>query len=335
MSKFVIVVYDLSRDSVGGVQNRAYRFLVGLYKYSSYDVIVFNLYFNNPFYYDDKLIMNFSEVSDLHLELNNFLKNNPVDFVYFIDYRHILSLDPVLLKNKNFKLIASIPDIEHYRFKLDRSCQKKLKIESIFLKKINSLKIDFLHVSCSSHKMLANCFFKTTAKYIITPVGLISDNYAWDKKQMNGIFATRLKKYKNNNKINKFLLYLNKCYYFTDNKKINSHNISNKLFYKQAPSFERIIPYYKKAILNFSLGYLETFSNSLVEGGFYGCVPVVLPSNFVAIDLFESNIIFPNELPFLDFADIQRKSLKVYLLSRTKFDLSKNIAFFLNVINNG
>lgn len=335
MSKFVIVAYDLSRDSVGGVQNRAYRFLVGLCKYSSYDVIVFNLYFNNPFCYNDKLIMNFSEVSDLHFALNKFLINNQVEFVYFIDYRHILSLNYSVLKNKKFKLIASIPDIEHYRFKLDRSCQKKLNVESIFFKKINQLKIDFLHVSCSSHKMLASCFLKNTAKYIITPIGLIADNYTINKKQMVGIVATRQKKYKNNTKISNHLLYLKKCYYFTDNKIIVSNNSYNNLVYKQAPYFEKIIPYYKRAIVNFSLGYLETFSNSLIEGGFYGCVPVILPSNFIAIDLFEGNVIFPSELPFLDLSTIQKKSLQIYLLSRTKFDLNKNINVFLNVINNG
>ena len=98
MNKFIIVTYDLSRESIGGVQNRTYRFVIGMCKFSQFKIIIFNLYYNIPFYHKNVVINNFANVNELHKELNKYLYNNLISFVYFVDYRHILNLESKLLK---------------------------------------------------------------------------------------------------------------------------------------------------------------------------------------------------------------------------------------------
>lgn len=97
MSLFCIVGYDLSRDKIGGVQNRMFRFINGLKTQKKLTIVVFNLYYDIPYVdLSNKIkIYNCKTPSDLNKELLTFSFNNLIDYLYFADYRHILGINDI------------------------------------------------------------------------------------------------------------------------------------------------------------------------------------------------------------------------------------------------
>lgn len=317
----VVVCYDLNRDNVGGVQNGMMRVLSGLIQYKY--VVVFNLQIINPYMTNNKnaLIKNYTSAENLNYELNLFLQNNDVEFVYFADYRHTINL-----KKKTTLVVAAVQDMDLFRSKYDINYSKKIIAE----KKVSKQNvIDYLHVASKTHQMVCEKYFPNK-RYIISPIGLKKDNYKYKKsKSIDSIVASRYVPYKNYDNIKELL----------KNKLIHSNYlVSNKYvrlpktIYKKAKTYEEIIPLYKNAHLNINLSHNETFSNTLVEGAFYGCVPIIKPTNLLSFDLLGGKVLFDNEIKNVTPDKIRDLSKDIFKFSRKCFDLNNNIKTLLSEI---
>lgn len=340
MKLFCIVAYDLSRDKIGGVQNRMFRFINGLKLHNQLKLIIFNLYYVNPFIDNSKNIeiYNYKDSKILQKKICDFCFNNQVDYLYFVDYRHILGMqNNFFKKNRPKKIIASVPDIDLYRSKVSSNCSSKIPLEKKFFKTMTSTHLDYLHVASEAHKGLVKTYLKDKfIDFIISPVGLFKDNYNWFKpNNAIGITSIRQRSFKNNEEVISFIndnKIIQKAFYFTDNLKFNTSFNKLNLEFRSAKNYEGIKGFYKKALFNINLSSIEFFANGLIEGGYYGAIPIIKSSNYLCFDLFKGNVIFENEFNSYTLKDFQYFSKDIYNFSRKEFNLESNITHFLKVM---
>ena len=325
-----MICYDLARDEIGGVQNRANRFLQGLIKSKIIkDIIIFNLYKTTPCILTSCKIKLYNYNSEILLSksLSRYILSSSIDILYFIDYRHINPVYYDICKNRPRRVIASVPDIDQYRSKFVLSSTKKIKLEQKLFTRLSSACIDYLHVSCDAQRLIANKYFSTDIDYIMSPIGLFKDKYNLYKNNIySAIVASRNTPFKcvdNTISVLNSSDLINQIYFITDNDNLASH-LNKQVIISHANKYEDILKYYKLAQFNIDLTYIETFANTLVEGGFYGAIPVISPTNFVTFDLFGGNVIYATELDIIKNIDIPRLSKHVFNYSRQKFDILKN-----------